>query len=235
MHSATTLYTVVTLMPILGVLSAAADTITVNGAKHENVIVRQSDTRYYIQNPADGAVFSVDKDTVAGGDLQLTYSTDERSALQRKWELANRGETETEPSERESSAPDRSRELQSAKERQKPIRIAADAATKRIASPRTHYAPDPAPSRLRGAMGNPGALRTRAINLGLGGDTMPKIVVSNFGGRGGAFAPGGGGLGGSGGYGSSQFSNITQLFSNIDDTLVGETPAPLGNEIVVLR
>ncbi|MFA6244201.1 MAG: hypothetical protein WC655_24880 [Candidatus Hydrogenedentales bacterium] len=213
-----------------GLVSANADTITVDGKTHENVIVRQSESRYYIQNPSDGSVFSVDKSAVASKDVCLTSNLAERASLQTQWELKKRGESETVIPEL--IAPPE-RPMKSAKpssERPGPIRISADSKGKRTLSKGAHYAQGPAPSPMRGHMGNPDALQTRVYALGSSGDTMPKIIVQNSGGPGGGAR---GGIGGSGG--GSQFSSISQLFSTIDDTMVGETPAPLGNQILVSR
>ncbi len=103
------------------------------------------------------------------------------------------------------------------------------------------------PQRIRTESAEP--LETRYYDLrSSAADTLPKVVAGNMGGVGGAGGLGGGlgggfgggGLGGfgggglaGGGAGGATFSNISQLFSNIDDRLVGEPPAvimmqPLG-------
>jgi hypothetical protein len=103
------------------------------------------------------------------------------------------------------------------------------------------------PQRIRHEAAEP--LDTRTYALGsVGSETLPKVVVSNpggaanaggmYGGYSGANGYGGGmrggGMGGyGGGYGGMngggmQISNISQLFSTIDDRRVGETPAIIG-------
>lgn len=105
------------------------------------------------------------------------------------------------------------------------------------------------PQRLRTEPDAAVETRFYGIQGGLGG-TLPKIVVRNpaatvaggggygggFGGYGGAGGYGGGGYGNRGGFGGgyggggysrdvTSISNISDLFSNIDDRLVGEAPA----------
>lgn len=62
---------------------------------------------------------------------------------------------------------------------------------------------------------------------GLGGGGFGGGGGGGFGGGGGGF--GGGGGGGGGGSDVTAVSNISQLFTNIDDRLVGESPAAIGN------
>ncbi|MCC6153120.1 MAG: hypothetical protein IT367_05145 [Candidatus Hydrogenedentes bacterium] len=72
--------------------------------------------------------------------------------------------------------------------------------------------------------------------FGGGGGGFGGQGGGGFGGGGGGFGGGGGGFGGQGGGGfgggqgggNIQISNISQLFSSIDDTIVGETPAVIG-------
>ncbi len=75
---------------------------------------------------------------------------------------------------------------------------------------------------------------------GFGGGGLGGGGGGGFGGGGGGFGGGGGGQGGFGGGGQGgfggggqgggniQISNLSQLFSSIDDTIVGETPAVIG-------
>ncbi len=105
------------------------------------------------------------------------------------------------------------------------------------------------PERLRHESSGPLQTRVYALNA-TASQTQPKIAVRNPGGAGGGYGSyggtgygggygmnaygGGGGYGGfgggyGGGYGGTrQFSNIAELFSTIDDRLVGETPAIIG-------
>jgi hypothetical protein len=101
------------------------------------------------------------------------------------------------------------------------------------------------PQRIRREAAGP--LETRTYALNNVSATMPKVVTSNpggaanaggmYGGYSGGNGYGGGMIGGMGGYGGGmgggyaggiQISNISQLFSTIDDRRVGETPAVIG-------
>lgn len=67
-----------------------------------------------------------------------------------------------------------------------------------------------------------------------GGVGQGGFAGGGFGGGAGGFGGagmGGGAFGGGGGFGGPQISNISQLFSTIDDRLVGETPAVIGMSI----
>lgn len=68
----------------LSTFCAPADTITIRGTKYDNVLVRETENRYYIQNPQDGTTFSVSKTEVSPGDVVISPKT-ERDALQAKW------------------------------------------------------------------------------------------------------------------------------------------------------
>ena len=78
-----------------------------------------------------------------------------------------------------------------------------------------------------------------AGNAGFGGGQGGGIGQGGFGGGGGGgfggggFTGGGGAGGAGGGFGGGgvQISNISQLFSTIDDRLVGETPAVIGMSV----
>lgn len=75
---------------VLGLCCASwADTITVDGVRYENVIVRESGTRYYIQLPQEGRAFSVSKDKVAVRDIVLSDDPSARDALLKEWNARN--------------------------------------------------------------------------------------------------------------------------------------------------
>jgi hypothetical protein len=111
------------------------------------------------------------------------------------------------------------------------------------------------PERIRTESFEP--LQTGYYDLqSAGSETLPKVLVGNTGGvggtaglgtgTGGGFGGGGGlggGIGGGGGVGGGMaggglattgFSNISQLFSTIDDRLVGEPPAVIGSGTVLI-
>lgn len=70
---------VLALLPAL----STADSIQIGDRVLENVVVRETDSRYYVQNPSDGTVESFDKsevESVAFGDDPA-----KRNALRRQW------------------------------------------------------------------------------------------------------------------------------------------------------
>jgi len=74
---------------------------------------------------------------------------------------------------------------------------------------------------------------TGGYGVGAGGYGGGRAARYGGGYASGGYGLGGGGFGGYGGYGGGyggvrQFSNISELFSTIDDRLVGETPAVIG-------
>ena len=64
------------------VSNACADSITINGVKHENVVVRESDSRYYVQFPADGTTINVMKTDVESVQIE---KGPQREALHEQW------------------------------------------------------------------------------------------------------------------------------------------------------
>ena len=67
----------------------AADTITVNGTTYDDVYVRFSASRYYVQLPADGGVLSFPKTAVGPNDVAITEDAAVRQNLLDQWQ-ANR-------------------------------------------------------------------------------------------------------------------------------------------------
>lgn len=67
---------------------AWADSITVGERQFNHVLVRESESLYYIQDPATGLVESVAKEKVAPGDFKPTIDPAERVALQAAWKAA---------------------------------------------------------------------------------------------------------------------------------------------------
>ena len=78
---------------LLFAAAAATDTITVDGKVYEDVYVRESSSRYYIQFPDTGEVISANKDDVGQGDVQLSEKS-ERAELLKRWQaLQGNGST----------------------------------------------------------------------------------------------------------------------------------------------
>ncbi len=70
---------------IIASCSALADSITVEGRTYENVVVRESATRYLVEIPADGTVMSVTKDDVRSDAVVIQHG-EARDALHEQWE-----------------------------------------------------------------------------------------------------------------------------------------------------
>lgn len=280
--------------------AALADSITIAGTQYTGVIVRESESRYYVATPQDGKAFSVLK-SEAKPDSVVLLPNAEREKLQREWEfnagyahkaaaeqreMLNQAKTgQSVPEPIRISAPANLSQsqggtyvtdgmVQSIKLNNVPLRDAMDALLRPL---NLTYETDnnhlfiTTPDRVRTE--STGNLETRAYTTNAVSDTLPKIVVANpggpmgggsfggggfggggqgagfgqggfggggfgggqlgfggggFGGGQGGFGGGGFGAGGFGGGGGVQISNISQLFSTIDDRLVGETPAVIG-------
>ncbi len=284
-----------TALSITLVLPSGADSIVVDGAVHDDVVIRESDSRYYVQNPKDGSVFVVAKDTIKPDDIFIDREGDARDELHRAWRL-QRGlsaktnfELQLESTKQALANPDAAitRGTSSEETRRPPIVIRRegdrsdgrvrhiklddvplDAALDSVLRPlgldysvEEEYLYVSTPERLRREPNE--RLETRVYQYTDQNATLPKVVVRNssgagasgsgggaggFGGGGGAGGAAGGGFGGGGargggaggggaggggaggrnGGGGTHFSNISDLFSTFDDTLVGETPAQIG-------
>lgn len=290
----------ISLLTILALSgSAFADSITVAGKTYDGVIVRESGTRYYIANPVDGKAFSVAKSDVDASTVALS-DADERKALQERWERAagyTKRPAAVKPIAQEHTGQAASKPpvltappdpgyaagayvtdgvVDNIRLHNVPLGQALDATLRPLNldyQVNENYLYVSSPDRIRNEA-NQGMV-THLYTVNAAGDTLPKIVVNNPGGRGamsggmggGGFGGGvggglgggglgggglgggigGGGLGGGGGIGGGglasggfggggvggvgggvQISNISQLFSTIDDRLVGEPPAVIG-------
>ena len=74
---------------LLGLAVAAgpvvADSIVVDGALHENVLVQETANLYYVQVPADGTVFVVRKDGTTDVEVRFAPNSATREALRDTW------------------------------------------------------------------------------------------------------------------------------------------------------
>ncbi len=250
-------FTIAVSSALLSITPSFSDSISVNGKTYTDVIVREGAANFFIATPEDGKVVSFPKSSVDASTVRLSEPA-VRAELQSQWER-NAGYVR---------AVRRPTELPAA------IEVTREPASPPVltAPPDPAYAngayiPVPAASRPRNVSARPMSTRSSHV-LMVEGDTLPKIIVQNPGGRsgapsiggggtfGGQFGGGGGGLGGGGlaaggaggvggiggaggqglggggafgGGGPVQISNISQLFSTIDDRLVGETPAVIGS------
>ncbi|MCC6488246.1 MAG: hypothetical protein IT364_12170 [Candidatus Hydrogenedentes bacterium] len=265
-------------------LLATADRITIGDVSHDNVIVRESAGRYYVQFPETGKVLNVAKSSVSAASVQIADATI-RQELQETW-VANNAYASERKAVSEAVAAKMARPEPT---RSEPIRITGPAKTaSNAAVPNGGRVYVMAPGYRSANRAAPGQrLETRGYGLTISSDTLPKIIVRNQGGRstavstnaygggiggggyggngyggggmgaglgaggyggggfggggyggGGAYGGGGGFGGGGGGYGGGGgrfFTNISDLFSSIDDRLVGETPAVIGMQVSASR
>jgi hypothetical protein len=289
---------------LLAAAVCCADSITVDGKAFQNVLIRESESMYYVQLPSDGSVFSVPKSEIQAGDVSISGDAAQRDALRREWVRKH-------DQARNVVSADDSAQLAAPISNSRPPasnpRPASGVAETGGHAPRTQLTDVPLGAALKAMLrskgldyrvedgyiwiSTPAKLRnesfetpeTRVYELrSLAAGTLPKVVVrdpgaaqvayggqaygssgqgygqsygysqgssaAGYGGSGGysgggaagvAQRPGGmnygaGAYGGGGGWGmpmpmtGPHFSNIADLFSNIDDRLVGETPAHIG-------
>ncbi|GMV99064.1 MAG: hypothetical protein AMXMBFR84_02030 [Candidatus Hydrogenedentota bacterium] len=67
------------------VSGATADSIVLDGKTHNDVYIAESATRYYVQNPIDGSVFSVDKSKIDASNVTITQDAAQRKAWLNQW------------------------------------------------------------------------------------------------------------------------------------------------------
>lgn len=269
---------------------APADRITVDGETLEGVHVRESGSLYYIQDPRDGSVRAVPRNSVAEGALERDPDEAARAARLERWHAARGPQARPAPPP-PAAAPVTDTEAASSERPGPPVlRLRGEGRYAERTDghvPYVHLKDAPLGEALRATLrpmgldyqvqGNylwistPDRLRTesfepidtRVYQVRNESQALPKIVLRQ------GFAggnPGGGGFGGltgagrQGGFGGGQFgggqfgqggfgnrgfggggfqgglqgndvtgiSNISDMFSTIDDALVGEPPATIG-------
>lgn len=80
---------VVMLLILAPIVPCGADTITIDGVRHDHVLLRQSDALYYVQLPGTGTVLTVAKSKVAPDTVAFTTDAAERQALLDTWKENN--------------------------------------------------------------------------------------------------------------------------------------------------
>ncbi|GMV94712.1 MAG: hypothetical protein AMXMBFR82_44900 [Candidatus Hydrogenedentota bacterium] len=228
-------------VPIIVSFPALADSIAVEGRTYENVVVRESATRYLVEIPADGSVMSVSKDAVSL-DSVIIQPGEKRDALHDEWK-ANSPFVRKE----EADAPERLANAEDAATSadEKPILITnKDADTGTRPSNGSAFAEYIAPPvlgsgpnvpRLHPGIGGLSAVRApRTADIVIYEDGGRSAAVAGTpGGFGGGVAGGGfgggaggnvgmggqaGGFGGGGaGFGGGGFGGGGPVFSNISD------------------
>lgn len=231
------------ILPLLTVTGSSwGDTIRVSDKVYDDVIVREGASLYYVQTPSDGKVFTVPKSEIDASSVSVTKDPEKRKALVVQWnshhettvtEISAPSFIKLPVSESSSTSDSRTTDTESPKGSVK----LKDYVKAELRSRNLDYVVEEgvlvvgAPAMIRGIRGySTGRLVTRTYKLGsLGSETMPKVVLQNPTSSGVSTGMQSGGGMNSG----AQFSNISQLFSTIDDRLVGETPPVLGSLGVV--
>jgi hypothetical protein len=72
-------------LAILVMTGAAGDSIIVDGVMHDNVVVREGPSQYYVQIPSDGRTISAPKSDVKPSDVVILKDKAAREALLQEW------------------------------------------------------------------------------------------------------------------------------------------------------
>ena len=80
-----TLCIVVACCTFLATSLVVADSITIDGKRFENVYIGSGASMYYIQNPVDGSMVSVQKEMVDDSDIVITSDRTARRKLREAW------------------------------------------------------------------------------------------------------------------------------------------------------
>jgi len=225
------------LIPLtLAAAAASPDSIVIAGERIDSVYIVESARAVYVCNPADGTARSIAKTDPALGEVAL--STDR--AAREAWRAEYQARKTARDHERLGVA-----DRPATADMQLSFEMGSPPPTPIVRSPATPEL------RLKGEPGSASRLALGVLGNASGSQNAPgggnPGIGSGGGGGGGAFAgsgqggmaaagnAGGGGAGGGaggGGGGNRQggvagFRNISDLFSNIDDAEVGETPNPI--------
>ncbi len=224
-------------------MPVSADWIVLNGLTHEDVYINETRTMYFVHFPDTGEVMNVPKASVPVDHVGFHDTPEHRAALLDAWRESN--------PERERTA-DRREDMRIHQEKSRavnpPVQF-APAASRRVKSlalggdtlPKIVLRNPPLRTAQTGIR-QPGAMMRQPRTQGFGGVTAGGMGMAGArgmnpmgaGGMGGGMGMMGGGMGMMGGgmgmVGArdvTAIGNISDLFFNIDDRLVGETPAEI--------
>jgi len=201
--------------------AAGADWIVLNGLTHENIYINEGRSMYFVHFPDTGEVINVPKASVPSDGIGFHEDPDQRRALREAWR-ANNPERERVAARREDMRQRRTRQETAVRQ--------VDNAQPSVQSQRLSMRRG-APSGLR--MNNappPVTAPAPRSTTGFGRAAMPsRSARQQYGGAGMMMGGAGmtGGAGGAWGRDVTVISNISDMFFNIDDRLVGEAPAEI--------
>ncbi len=211
---------------------AAADSIAVGDTRYEDAYITEGASLYYVSLADTGTTITIAKDDPALGPVEITADESEREIILARYkEVRSRLATPDEPGTAanvtrtnfvESSIDSSTFRMSSAT-----VRAESSATPLLVLRGNAVSRPSvPAPSRQSGPQLNGGGSQG-GFNSG---GTM-QSAGRRSGGAGGGRAGGGGGRGAGRGGGQTGtgagFTNISELFSTIDDADVGEAPNPI--------
>lgn len=77
------------LLAVAACSSVLADTIVIDGQRHEDVLIAVGDSLYYVSFPKTGETLSILKKDVSDRDIQIDEPSEKRDALFNQWKLSN--------------------------------------------------------------------------------------------------------------------------------------------------
>ena len=80
-----TLPLIFSLCVLLTPVGAAADSIVIDGVRHNDIHVSIGSSMYYIQDPADGSLVSIPKSRVSESNITFTVDPEKRRKLREAW------------------------------------------------------------------------------------------------------------------------------------------------------
>jgi len=198
---------------------SSADSLSVEEKRYENVYVREGRAMYYVEVPEDGRVLSFPKSEVSREGIVFTEDPAARHALHMQWKAVRRYDGDT--GQKKSRAFSPSAPATARDEAPPSGRGERGIRTARLRGNASYGRTYPPAGQTAAAYGGP----ERQPYSGYGNQSKPS---------------GGYGIGGAGGTSwggpnrpmpgpvGPHFTSLVQLFSTIDDRLVGEPPAVVG-------
>jgi|GEM_PF-2491595 len=223
--------------------SSFADWIVLNGLTYRDVYIRTGRSAYFVHFPDTGEVMNVPRSGVAASDVSIDEDADRRKALLDRWRTNN-------PARQDSTSHRKDVRRQVARSRESGSGTAAASVPMRgtsggmavrrydlgettlpkivLHNPSVMMAAPAASSFSPPRVGAPGGPMQQPWGGGRG--MMPGYGTPGVRGMGGF-----GGMGGGFGRDVTAITNISDLFFNINDGLVGEAPGMILAPYVFLR
>ena len=227
---------------------SASDTVNFDDRQYADVYVIETARAYYVCLPDEGRALSVAKSDPSLRDVSITSDSTHRAARYAEFK-ARKVQSEREEKPMFPAAADTAPDFEFTFEMGSHTTIQQTVARPKVPVLRLKGEPRAAPPELQAIINaNLGLAKQYAPGAGGGGGGGGNIGgggasggaasgasgagggglgASGGGGGAGGGGAGGGAGGGRGGGGVAGFRNISELFTNIDDAEVGETPNPI--------